>query len=70
MTDRNDTPGDRGLPSGDLGAADGTPDSGHSLDDGWVQFAPREAEEGGLSVGRGPRRGFPAESQLAAQSAP
>lgn len=67
MTDRNDTSRDRGLPSGDLGAADGTPDTGLSLDDGRVQFAPRETEEGGPYVGRGPRGAFPAESQIAAQ---
>jgi len=67
MTHRNDTPRDRGVPSGDLGAADGTPDIGRSLDDGRVQFAPRETEEGGPYVGRGPRGAFPAESQIAAQ---
>jgi predicted kinase len=44
MTERK-IPRDQGVPSGDLGGAEGTPEAGFSLDDGRVQFAPREAEE-------------------------
>lgn len=63
MTDRNDLSDDKG----DFGSRQGTPDTGLSLDDGRVQFAPRETAEGGPYVGRGPRGSFPAENQIAAQ---
>jgi osmotically-inducible protein OsmY len=58
---------DQELPSGDLGLPEGTPEAGFSLDDGRVQFAPRETTDEGPYVGRGPRCAFPADDQIAAQ---
>jgi osmotically-inducible protein OsmY len=63
MTDRNDPSRDKG----DFGSRQGTPATGLSLDDGRVQFAPRETDEGGPYIGRGPRGSFPADDQIAAQ---
>lgn len=45
MTNPRQTPRDEGVPSGDLGRAEGTPQTGFSLDDGRVQFAPQEQEQ-------------------------
>jgi hypothetical protein len=63
MTERNDPSRDQE----DFGSRQGTPDTGLSLDDGRIQFAPRETAEGGPYVGRGPRGSFPADDQIAAQ---
>ncbi|NTU81362.1 MAG: BON domain-containing protein [Chloroflexales bacterium] len=67
MTDRNPTPRDRETPSGDSGAAAGAPDTGLNLDEGRVQFAPREADAGGPYAGRGPRGLSPADDAIGAQ---
>jgi predicted kinase len=45
MTDPRQTPRDQGVPSGDLGRVEGTPQAGFSLDDGRVQFAPQDEEQ-------------------------
>jgi hypothetical protein len=67
MTDRNDPPRDQQPPSGDFGTTEGTPETGFSLDDGRVQFAPRELGEEGPYAGRGPCATFPADNQIATQ---
>jgi hypothetical protein len=51
MTDRNDTSRNRDIPSGDLGAADETPGTGRSLDDGCMQFAPARPWKVGRTSG-------------------
>jgi predicted kinase len=45
MTNRKQPRRDTGVPSGDLGRVEGTPETGFSLDDGRVQFAPQEQDE-------------------------
>lgn len=53
MSNPRQIPHDQGVPSGDLGRAEGTPQAGFSLDDGRVQFAPQEEEQ---AVTAGPKQ--------------
>lgn len=66
MTERNDPRRDQGTPGG-LGGPEVTPDGGMVLDDGRVQFAPRESDTPGPFVGRGPRGSYPAGNVIADQ---
>ena len=45
MSNPRQMPRDQGVPSDDIGRAEGTPQAGFSLDDGRVQFAPQEEEQ-------------------------
>jgi osmotically-inducible protein OsmY len=53
--------------SDDQGSLERTPDGGMSLDEGRVQFEPREGEAPGPYAGRGPRGMLPSDSQIGAQ---
>ena len=66
MTERNDPRRDQGTPGG-LGGPEVTPDGGMVLDDGRVQFAPRESDTPGPFVGRGPRGSYPVGDVIADQ---
>jgi hypothetical protein len=65
MTDQQHTPRKPPLEGDDFGQAEGTPETGFALDDGRVQFAPRDEDK--QHIGRGPRNRAAAQDQIAAQ---